>query len=780
MTTFSYVGKSVPPVDGWERATGRAEYATDIKLPGMLHGKLLRSPVPHARIVSIDTSAAEALPGVKAVATFADTPGVVFGPIAIYEDWYIFAKDKVRFIGEEVAAVAAIDQTIAAEACGLIKVEYEELPAVFDPLEAMEPGAPSINGRENNVVMTFKVDRGEVDAAFAAADLVLEERYRTSQVYQAYMEPMAAVVRPEAGGGYTMWLPIQIPNKSRLVYGKALGIRPEDIRVIKPFLGGAFGAKMEANLHLACAVLARKTGRPVRMVNDRAEDIVATNPRVPMTIDLKMGFMRDGRFVAKETRVVGGNGGRTVYAPPITATACYRVDTLYTFENVRALGLAVDTNTVPTSAFRGFGNSQMTFALESMIDMAAERLGLDPVEIRLRNAVPSGFVSVHGWEVASSGQVETLDNAARLSGFLTRRAKAAGTDVVRRGMGLASCNHVSGNRAFFPTFDGSSSVVRIAEDGKVTVFHGECDMGQGQTTVFAQIAAEALGAKLEEVTIATVDTQVSPFGLGSFATRGTTIGGWGIKKGAEAAKELVLQAGAEHLGAEVIALETEGSEVYVKSDPSRRVTFAQLGREFVFTHGGMPMVAQGHYVPNTVAPDPATKYGNVSPVYVFGTHVAEVEVDIETGEVVVTRYWASHDVGRAINPMLLQGQVEGGVAQGIGWALTEDMIVRDGRVMNPTFLDYRIPGSKDVPRIVSDFVEPVDVNGPFGAKGIGEPALNPVPAAIANAIYDAIGIRFTSLPISAEKVLFALREKAANEGDSREGSAVPGPGVEDA
>ena len=762
MSRYAYVGKSVPAVDGWERATGHAEYVTDLKLPGMLHGKVLRSPVPHARIVSIDTSAAEALPGVKAVVTFADTPGVAFGPMPAYEDWYILARDKVRFVGEEVAAVAALDEWTADRALELIRVEYEELPAVFDPLEAMEPGAPLVNDRERNIVMPFKVEHGDVDAGFAHADLVLERSYYTSQVYQAYLETMAAVVRPEKDGGYTMWLPIQIPNKSRLTYAKALGIGPEDIRVIKPFLGGAFGAKMEHPTHLICAVLARKSGRPVRLVHRRDEDMEAGNPRVPMYIDLKMGFMRDGRFAAKQTRVVGGNGARTVYAPPITATACYRVDTLYTFENVRAEGYVVDTNSVPTGAFRGFGNSQMTFALECLIDEAAEHLGLDPVAIRKRNAVPSGYLSVHGWEVGSSGQAETLDNVERMSGLLERRRHAADTGPKRRGIGLASCNHVSGNRAFFPTFDGSSSLVRIAEDGKVVVYQGECDMGQGQTTVFAQIAAEALGARLSDITMAEVDTQVSPFGLGSFATRGTTVGGWGIKKGAEAARELVLEQAAEHLGVEMLALDTEESEVFVKADPTRRVAFGTLARNFMFSNGGLPLVAQGHYTPPTVAPDPVTKYGNVSPVYVFGTHVAEVEVDTETGEVVVTGYWASHDVGQAINPMLLEGQVQGGVAQGIGWTLSEDMVVREGRVLNPNFLDYRIPGSKDVPRVVCDFVEPVDPRGPFGAKGIGEPALNPVPAAITNAVYDAIGIRFTSLPISPERVLAALREKAAD------------------
>lgn len=760
---FAYIGKRVPAVDGWDRTTGRAEYVTDVKLPGMLHAKVVRSPYPHARIISIDTSKAEQLPGVKAVVTHADTPGITFGPIAAFEDWQILAKDKVRFVGEQVAAVAAVDEFTAARACELIQVEYEELPAVFDPREAMESGAPSVNGRDNNVVMNFKLERGDVDAAFAAADVVVEEDFYTSQVYQVYLENMACVVRAEKNGGYTMWLPIQISNKSRLTYAKALGIRSEDIRIIKPFLGGAFGAKMEVDIHLIAAVLSRKSGRPVRLVNTRHEDMACSNPRVPMFIHMKMGFSRDGKILAKDVRIVGTNGGRTVYSPPIVSTACYRIDTLYTFDTVRASGYAVDTNTLPTAAFRGFGNSQATFAVETLMDMAAERLGIDPVALRVKNAVPNNYVSVHGWVVNTSGQKETLENADHMSGYSGKRNFGKGEGRIRKGIGLATCNHVSGNKAFFPTFDGSSSIVKIAEDGKVTLFHGECDMGQGQTTVFAQIAAETLGAKLEDLTVAVQDTQVSPFGLGSFATRGTTVGGMGVKAGAEAARELVLEAAAEQLGVEVEGLDTAQSEVFVKADPERRVTFGTLARNFMFTHGGQPLIGQGNFVPDTVAPDPVTKYGNVAPAYVFGTHVAEVEVDTETGEVTVTGYWASHDVGRALNPLLLEGQVEGGVVMGIGWALSEDMIVKDGRLLNNTLLDYRIPGANDAPRVQCDWVEPIEPNGPFGAKGIGEPALNPVPAAVANAIYDAIGIRFTDLPISPERVLFALRAKDAGE-----------------
>ncbi|MHB1407600.1 MAG: xanthine dehydrogenase family protein molybdopterin-binding subunit, partial [Desulfitobacteriaceae bacterium] len=313
---FSYIGKSVTPIDAWEKATGRAQFVTDLSLPGMLYGKILRSPYAHARIVRIDTSKAKELPGVKAVVTVEDTPKVKFGPMASNEDWYIFAKDKVRFIGEEVAAVAAVDEGTAEKALELIEVVYEELPAVFDLGETMKPGAPVIHEDwPRNIAAEAHIEHGDVEQGFADSDLIIEETFATSQVYHAYMETMAVVVRPEDRNRVTMWLPIQIPNKVRLIYAKALGLSSEDIRVIKPFIGGAFGAKMETNLHLACAVLAQKTKRPVKIVNTRHEDFIAGNPRVPIQYWVKMGFRKDGKITAKQMRVIAGNGGRTVYAP---------------------------------------------------------------------------------------------------------------------------------------------------------------------------------------------------------------------------------------------------------------------------------------------------------------------------------------------------------------------------------------------------------------------------------------------------------------------------------
>lgn len=757
---FNVVGKDVTPFGAWEKATGRAQYVTDMKLPGMLYGKMLRSPHAHARIVSIDTSKAEALEGVKAVATIADTPQVNFGPIGANEDWYIFAKDKVRFIGDEVAAVAAIDEETAEAALDLIEVIYEVLPAVFDMEEAMKEGAPVINEKwQNNIAAQKHFGQGDVEAGFAEADLIIEEEFYTNEVYQAYMETMAAVVKPEPDNRLTMWLPIQISNKARQVYGKALGMSPENMRVIKPFMGGGFGAKFETNLHLACAVLAMKTKRPVKMVNTRHEDFIAGNPRVPIKYQVKIGFKKDGTCTAKYMHLISNNGARTVYGPAIMSTACYRIDALYKFQNVKVDGYLAYTNTVPTGCFRGFGNSQSVFMIERVMDIAAEKLGLKPEEIRKINAVTPNYTNPHGWRINSCGLSESID--AVVEAVKNRPQTEIKANKIR-GIGMACCNHVSGNRGFFPTFDGSSSLVRIAEDGKVILFHGECDMGQGQDTVFAQICAEELGAKICDVRVAEQDTQISPWGLGSYATRGTTVGGNGVIAGAKAAKKILFEEAGAMLNVDADQLDSRDGIIFWKKNPERSLTFSEVGAHYVFNHAGSCIVGNGYYRTGDPMPDPKTSYGNVSPAYIFGTHAAEVEIDTETGHVDVINYWAAHDSGTPVNPTLLRGQIEGGIGMGLGWALSEDMIIKDGKVLNDGFLDYRIPGAVDMPRINTMFIVTDEPNGPFGAKGIGEAAINPVAPAIVNAICDAIGVHLNELPITPEKVLAALKTKTTN------------------
>ena len=754
MDDLKVVGRSYPQLDAMEKAMGKTRYVSDLVLPNMLHGRILRSPYPHARIVDIDTSRAEALPGVKAVVTYADTPGIRFGPRS--DDWTIFAADKVRFYGDEVAAVAAIDEDIAEEALDLIKVEYEELPFVTDPVEAMEPGAPLVHeDKPGNIAAEFNIEAGDVDNALKNSYVVYEDRYSTSQVYQAYLEPMGAIADVDLSGRITLWAGTQIPNMMRMTYANALGVSPDRIRVIVPDYGGGFGGKFENNVHLVAVILAQKSGRPVRVFNTRHDDFIAGNPRVPMYIDIKLGATKDGLLTGKEVKVVGAAGARLVYAHAIVSTACYRVDSLYRFKNVRATGYTVYTNTVPTGCFRGFGNAQMTFVLESALDIIAEQLGMDPAEIRIKNAIGPNEVSVHGWEIKSCALKECVSEAAKAAKWSEKR----GRKEKLRGIGLACCNHVSGNRPFAREFDGSAGIVRIGRDGRVLVIHGESDMGQGQKTAYAQIVAERLGVPLDMIDVAMVDTDISPFGCGSFASRGTVMGGNGVLAAAEDAFRQLAEVAADILEANPEDIECREAEFFVKGAPSVTVAFSEVADKATLKRRGAPIIGNGFYDPPTVLPDPVTKYGNISPVYPFACHIAEVEVDPETGQVQVINYVAAHDSGKVINPMAIQGQIEGGVVQGLGWALMENMVTENGKLANPDFLDYLIPTAQDVPRVNPILIEPIDPNGPYGAKGVGEPALNPVTAAITNAIYNATGIRIKNLPVSAELIMKELKKR---------------------
>ncbi len=754
MSDLKVVGVSCPQIDALEKTMGKTRFVSDLELPHMLHGRILRSPYPHARIKHIDTSRARALRGVRAVATHADTPGIMFGPRT--EDWSIFAKDRVRFCGDEVAAVAAIDEDIAEEALDLIRVEYEELPYVTDPLEAMKPGAPLVHeDKPGNIGAEFKIEAGDVDEALRNADFVYEERYYTNQVYQAYLEPMGSLVDIDSSGRFTFRIGTQIPSMIRITYAKALDVPLDKVRVIVHDYGGAFGAKMENNVHLVTAVLARKTGRPVKIINTRHDDFIAGNPRVPMYIDIKLGATREGMLTGKEVSVVGGAGARVVYAQAIVSTACYRVDSLYRFQHVRSTGYTVYTNTVPTSCFRGFGNSQMTFVLESSMDMIADHLGIDPAELRIKNDIGPNAVSIHGWEIKSCGLKECVSKAAQAIGWKDKRRDRSPL----RGVGLSCCNHVSGNRAFVREFDGGAGIVRVGRDGRVTVYHGESDMGQGQKTAFAQIVAERLGVPLKEITVAEVDTDISPFGFGSFATRGTLMGGNGVLAAANEAFKQLAEVAADMLEANAGDIDCRDGNFFVKGSPEIKVPFRDVAEKAAFDRHGAPIVGTGFYDPPTVFPDVKTKYGNISPAYPFGCHIAEVEVDPDTGQVTVLNFAAAHDVGKAINPMATEGQIQGGVAQGLGWTLMENMVTENGKIMNPGFLDYIIPTAMDIPKITPLLVEPVEPNGPYGAKGIGEPALNPSMSAITNAIYDATGIRITELPVSPEKILAELKKQ---------------------
>lgn len=753
------IGRGVPQIDSYEKVTGKLEFITDLKRAGMLYGKILRSDRPHANIVSINTSKAEALPGVVAVVTAADTAQIKFGPIK--DDWVILAKDRVRFIGEEIAAVAAVDELTALRAISLIDVEYEDLPAVFDPEAAMEPSAPQINPElvKHNISSHFYVEKGAVDQAFAQADLVLEETFTSPRIYQGYVETNACIAEVDGKGYMTMWAPAHGLYNQKLMYARALDIPSSRLTVIKPNMGGSFGAKFENNTHLVTAVLAIKANAPVRIEHTREEDIMASNGRVSMKLTLKLGLRKDGKILAKQIRVVGNNGARTTYSPPITAAACYRNDSLYLVQNVRANGYAVYTNTAPTGCMRGFGNAQGHFAMESLLDMAAEKLGMDPVELRLKNCVHKGDVTVHGWIIGSCGLEECVEKVISASRFHDkRRRKPAGSGPHKlRGVGFACANHATGNRGFFGAFDGSSAIVRILDDGTATLIHGEADLGQGQHTVYAQMLSEVVGIGVDKIAVLPPNTDYSPFGLGSWASRGTLMGGNAVIAAGKEVRSKLLNAASDLTGIEPEDLTVMDGKVLSVYDESKYVSIEEAVRHYVYQNMGLPLTGHGVFLPDTVIPDPITKYGNISPAYPYASHVAEVEVDINTGKIEVLHYWAADDVGRVINELTLNGQLIGGIAQGIGWALTEKMIEIDGRFVNDNFLDYKMLGPCDMPRDIHLYlVETHDPNGPFGAKGASEIILNPIPAAIANAVYNAIGVRMKDLPITPDKVLEGL------------------------
>ncbi|MBI2848534.1 MAG: molybdopterin-dependent oxidoreductase [Chloroflexi bacterium] len=747
---MSLIGERFPRIDAWEKVTGKAQYTADLTMPGALHGKLLRSRFPHARILHLDPSEAEKLPGVKAVVTSQDCPPLMVGPFI--EDEHVLATGKVRFVGEEVAAVAAVDEDVAEEALSLIRVEYEELPAVFDPQEAMNPDAPRIHEVDRNIAYSCAIARGDVAQGFQEADIILEDQFATPSVHQGHLEPLKAVAIFDASGRLTMWSCTKQPFLVRRGLARILNLPEGKIRVIQPYVSGGFGAKGHSPLYAICALLARKAGMPVRLENTVEEELIAGRPRVPGIVRIKAGVKMDGRIVAKETRVVADNGAYTAEATIITDTMARRHESLYRFTNTRTEAFLAYTNNPPTGAYRGFGNPQGTFALESMMDMLSEALGMDPLEFRLKNATRTGDVTVHGWEIGSCGLSQCLEEAARKAGWQGKRI----SHQPNRGVGVAGMIHASGRR-LTDSFCGSHALVKVDEDGTVILISGEGEVGQGAQTVYAMIVAEELGLSLEDVRVLPADTDVSPFGFGFFSDRGTILGGSAARLAAIDARRQIFELAAQMLEAKPDDLEIVNRRIAVRGSPHRGLSLDEVAKHAFVRRGGTVIVGKGSYDPPSQWDDPQTKYGNLSTSYTFAAQVAEVEVDPDTGEVTLLNFVAAHDLGRAINPMAAEGQIEGAIAQGIGYALTEKLHWQEGSTLNPRFLEFKTPLAlgNPVPRIT--LIETHDPFGPFGAKGVAEPGLVPVAPAIANAIYDAVKVRVKDLPIIPQKIIAGMK-----------------------
>jgi len=776
MTQLRVVGKSVARPDAYEKVTGGKGFPVNVSLPGMLHAKLLRSPYPHARIVSIDTSAAEELAGVKAVLTPAEVPQRPFCPVyfvptlapSMVQDLLVMS-DRVRYAGQPVAAVAAVSADVAEAALDLIEVEYEELPAVFDPEQAMAEGAPLIHdGKANNVAKQPVLECGDIERGLAEADHVFEGVYQTQRAHTCYLEPRVCVADVDVRGNVTIHSSMQhiFGLREKLAY--VLDMPEGKVRVIKPpYIGGGFGGKLDIGyIEPIATLLSRKTGRPVRIEQTRYEDFIST-ARHPIKVYLKTGISKDGKFVARYARSILDTGAHATHgAEVIMVHGAFGIFFNYHCPNQKWEGYTVYTNNMIGGGYRGYGAPQGCFAVESQIDEICAQLGFDPIEFRLANARQEGEphpfnpnFTLHTYRLG-----DCLRQGAERIGWAQRKpaGEPAAGGGKRRGLGLAV--HpvwVSGCMGFPDIYEHSGAIVKLNRDGTADLATAAVDMGSGQITTLCQITAEELGLTAEAVRMTrNADTDTVPFDAPSHASRVTYSAGTAVKAAAAAAKQRLLQVAATMLEANAEDLEVRDGQVAVKGSPGTAVPVTEVvaRAESPFVQ----MTAQGPQ-PTTIA-EKGTIIGvsslappsNPSPATV---QFVEVEVDTDTGQVAVLRVVHAHDIGRVIHPAGAEGQVEGGFQQGMGYALMENIQFdpETGACLTGDFLDYKIPTAVEMPRsIESVFIESDEPTGPFGAKSMSEPCVIVPAPAIANAIYNACGVRVRSLPITPEKILEGL------------------------
>ncbi len=754
---FNVVGTRVPMLDAAQKVKGAALFTDDLVLPGMLFGRILRSPVAHARIISIDTSRAAKLTGVKGIVTGREIPDRKYGIVPMAKDEYALAKDKVRYIGDDVAAVCAVDPEIAEEALSLIVVDYEELPAVFDPLEAKKDGAPVIHdGIKNNTSFFIKKEFGDVAKAFAECDAVFEDTFYSQPVNHAPLEPHAALAQFDPlNGELTVWSSTQIPFFLRRNLSNTLQIPESKVRVIKPKVGGGFGQKIDMFAKDFCAAwFAMHLGRPVKFLYEREEVFIATRQRHPMYITVKTGVKKDGTILAQDYKAFADGGAYNSTAPTMMALSCFFLMIPYRVPNLYYEGSHIYTNKPVGGAMRGHGIPQARFAVERQLDMIADRIGVDPAEIRIKNSIHAGEPHPGGFVINTCGFAESVGKAAAAIGWQDKRGKLP----FGRGVGLAGASFPSGVSNM--SHISSGAVVQVGRDGAVNVLSGAADIGQGAETVISQIVAEELGVPIEDIRITAADTGITPLDPGTFGSGVTVRAGNAARLAAIAVKNKIFEFVADKLEANPADLEARDRKIYVKGSPEKGLTLLEALKGYQYADLPMPIVGRGSWM--APASEPTTLFkesGNFAPNYSFMTQAAEVEVDLQTGRVRLLKMVTAHDCGRPINPMLVEGQLEGSVVGGMGQALYEDVIVEKGQVMNPSFLDYGFPTFLEMPQIEAIEVVTDDPIGPFGAKEAGEGTqLSPAPA-IVNAIYDAIGVDFMELPITPEKVLAALEEK---------------------
>ena len=774
---FAVIGNSVKRADVVGKVTGQAMYAGDLALPGMLHACLKRADIAHARILGIDVSKALALPGVKAVLTHKDVPRVLhYGSphprsASVTRDQYIL-DDTVRYWGEGVAAVAAVSEEIAQQAIDLIEVAYQPLPAVFTIEDAMKPDAPQIHAVSpggNLVIPPAVYARGDIQRGFAEAEVIVEGEYSMGRPTPAYMEPNICTCKWDSSGDgegkLTVWISTQTAFMVRGTLAEVLGLPLHKVRVIVDHMGGGFGAKQDLfQSEFLCALLARQTGKPVRMEFSRKETFLGGRSRHPGKVWLRQGFRKDGTICAREARIVFNSGAYGSHGPGVTHVGTSALTSLYRCDNVHLEGRCVYTNTPIAGAFRGYGVVQTYYALDIQMDEAAERLGMDPAQLKLLNAVRAGDMAPSDHAIVGHGLEDCIRRGLQETNWTTvRNATPGGTPAtpgglpaatapsakrqsgaLRTGWGMGCEMH--GSSAYPGIKERGNAIVNMNEDGTVTLMTGAAGLGTGAHTALAQIVAEELGVRFEDVSVVHGDTDIVPWDIGAFASHTTYMVGRAAQMAASQVKQQVLERAAERLEVAVEDLEARLGVIAVRGVPAKQITV----REAVAAARGIPaahLVATGTYTP--------TKS------YSFGAHFVQVQVDTETGQVEVLQVVPVHEIGKVIHPVAAAGQVEGGIQQGIGHTLSEDYVIdlNTGRSLNPSFVDYKMPLSMDMPPIRTILLETApDPGGPWGAKGVGEDPIIAIGPAIANAIYNAIGVRFRHYPITPEQVLQGLRQ----------------------
>lgn len=752
---YHYVGKSIPRNDGIDKVTGQGKFTHDIYLPHMLYAKVLRSPYAHAKIVSVDISKAEALPGVKAVACCKNTTRVLFNTSATMVttlkpeepvlDQQVF-PDEVRYIGDEVAAVAAVTREIAGEALKLIEVEYEELPAVFDPLEAIKEEAPDVHigtVHKNLCGKGTEFGIGDVEKGMKEGEVIVEADVVLPRVKQAQMETQAAVADYRMDGQLYVISTTQTPHPTKMILAHIMDMPQSKVHVSNPpYVGGGFGVRIGISgmaEPIAC-ILSRKAGRPVKLVYTREEDFLATDTRHGGYVSAKLAAAKDGTFIALDTTAHLNTGAYATFGVELLGVlgACGTAGT-YRIPNLHYKGFPVYTNQQTAGAFRGFGTPQGTFIVETLVDLLAKKLHMDPVELRLKNITKTGDPWFFPFPCASTGLKECIEKAAAEIGWKEKRGKNQ-TGTIRRGVGLAAGTHVSNAWPF--CVDYNAIYMRLEGDGSLHVATGIPEIGPGSTTALMQIAADVVGVPMEDSHMKFGDTEASPFDIGSHATRTLYTVGTVITKVGADLKARILEYAAQVLEADVSGLELDMGTI---RGGGKEISLKKLAYDAHLS--GKQFIAKGCNVPPNTPP--------------WHAQAAEVEVDMETGMIKVLKVAAAQDVGLAVNPVLAESQLEGGVIQGVGYALREEMIYEDNKgFYNSGFHKYMLPTADDHPDVVSILVEEHDPNGPLGIKGIGECGIIPTAPAIVSAVEDAIGIRFFEIPMTPGRVLDKIQEAA--------------------